>query len=88
VDNARPFGSYQNDAFKEHNHKLLDRNGDPLENNPNWDNLYDTNGQGQGTSEGGLTSTGFVYPGKPYTSSVGTIETRPKNIALLPIIKI
>lgn len=88
VDNGRVFGSNQADDFKSHSHKILDRNGDPIENNPNWDNLYDTNGQGQGTSEGGLTSTGYVYPGKPYVGDSGGPETRPKNVALLPIIKV
>ena len=88
VDNGRVFGSNQSDLFKAHSHKILDRNGDPIENNPNWDNLYDTNGQGQGQSEGGLTSTGYVYPGKPYVGDTGGVETRPVNVAMLPIIKV
>ena len=87
-DAGRVFGSFQSDAFKAHSHDLLDRNGDPLGNNTNWDNLYDTNGQGQGTSEGGLTSSGYVYPGVPYVGTTGGSETRPQNYALIPIIKV
>ena len=117
-DNGRVFGSHQLQSTAapvaqvtisaetmsagEHFHYLLDRNGNPFADKPGWDNLYDTNGQGQGTSQGGLTSTGFVYDGKPYTGNAGVHqhalngpatltggdpETRPYNIALLPCIK-
>jgi hypothetical protein len=80
-------GSFQADAFGAHSHKLLDRNGNPIGDNPNWDNLYDTNGQGQGTSEGGLTSTGYVYQGKPFTGTEGASETRAINAGVLYCIK-
>jgi hypothetical protein len=89
TDNGRVFGSYQNDAFAIHDHQLLDQSGNPMASGARFVNLYDTNGTGQGKSQGGLTLDGFVYSGKPFTGLAGSgDETRPKNLAMLPIIKI
>jgi microcystin-dependent protein len=78
VDNGRVFGSFQNDDFKSHKHAEAGAQ-------PGWQNLMDTINQG-GSS--GLTSTGNVRYVTPETTETGGTETRPKNVALLPIIKI
>lgn len=79
-DPGRTFGSYQADAFKEHNHRMV------------WDwydggagrglvdpvNPVDITTAGQG---GGNASWGVTFAGN------GNLETRPKNVALLPCIK-
>jgi hypothetical protein len=87
VDNGRVFGSYQGSAFAQHKHDFLDIDGNVMQST--FVNLYDTNGIGQGSSRGGLTFIGgYIYGGKPYTSTNGGAEeTRPTNLALLPIIK-
>jgi microcystin-dependent protein len=87
TDSGRVFGSYQNDAFARHAHDFLDNDGNTMQST--FVNLYDSNGIGQGSSRGGLTFIGgFIYGGKPYTAQQGGAEeTRPKNLAMLPIIK-
>jgi microcystin-dependent protein len=87
VDTGRVFGSYQNSAFARHAHDFLDNDGNVMQSS--FVNLYDTNGIGQGSSRGGLTFIGgFIYGGKPYTANQGAAEeTRPTNLAMLPIIK-
>lgn len=87
TDSGRVFGSYQNDAFARHAHDFLDNDGNTMQST--FVNLYDSNGVGQGSSRGGLTFIGgFIYGGKPYTAQQGGAEeTRPKNLAMLPIIK-
>ena len=77
VDNGRVFGSYQNDDFKTHKHQFADAD-------PAWKNTMDTLGGGGGP---GLTGSGNVRFGNPETQNTGGTETRPKNIALMPIIK-
>lgn len=79
-DPGRTFGSYQADAFKEHNHRMV------------W-TWYD-GGAGRGLVDpvnpvdityagqtGGNASWGVTFAGD------GNLETRPKNVALLPCIK-
>jgi microcystin-dependent protein len=67
VDNARAFGSFQNDEFKQHEHTY-----------------YRSNKGGNG-----LTTTGFSSEQEaPTFNNPGGSETRPKNVALLPIIKV
>lgn len=78
VDPNRMFGSFQNDEFKAHAHTI---GPDVLR----WKLVLDTINQG-GSS--GATSTGNVRYEYPITNSSGGSETRPKNVALLPIIKI
>jgi hypothetical protein len=78
VDSGRAFGSFQNDSFKSHKHLFADAD-------PAWKNTMDALGGGSGHP--GLTSSGNVRFGNPETQNTGEAETRPKNIALLPIIK-
>jgi hypothetical protein len=77
VDSGRVFGSFQNDEFKSHKHTFAD-------SDPSWSNTMDQLSGGGGP---GLTSGGNVRFGKPETTDTGGTETRPKNLALLPIIK-
>lgn len=65
VDNARVFGSFQNDEFKSHTHTYKDNLG------PGY----------------GLTFTGNSAEQDAQTGATGGGETRPKNVAMLPIIK-
>lgn len=71
VDTARAFGSAQSDAFKAHTH--------------------DAGVSGAIGGGSGHTVTLYSGPssvsGSDITGSTGTTETRPRNIALLPIIK-
>jgi hypothetical protein len=87
VPSAPVVGGYQVDMFAQHNHNILDRNGQPLSNNPDFVNVYDTLGTGQGSSLGGTTSAGFQYGGVPYTGNAGQYESRPVNFAVLYCIK-
>jgi hypothetical protein len=80
-------GVLQQDQFAQHNHNILDRNGQPLSNNPDFVNVYDTLGTGQGSSLGGTTSTGFQYGGVPYTGNTGQYETRPINVSIVYCMK-
>lgn len=71
VDIGRSFGSWQIDMFKSHNHE----NG---KNSVWWDQI------GAGTiSTSGIR--GFID--NTSVINTGGIETRPRNIALLPCIK-
>jgi hypothetical protein len=79
VDSGRAFGSFQNDSFKSHKHLFADAD-------PAWKNTMDALGGGSGHP--GLTSSGNVRFGNPETQNEGGTETRPKNVALMPIIKI
>jgi microcystin-dependent protein len=76
IDTGRVFGSAQADEFKAHTHTPL--NGNSF--------LTNTTAGSQGTfnyGSGALVNTGTVST----TSSVGSTETRPRNIALLACIK-
>jgi hypothetical protein len=79
VDNGRAFGSFQNDEFKSHKHLFADAD-------PAWKNTMDALGGPTGFP--GLTGSGNVRFGNPETQNEGGTETRPKNVALLPIIKL
>jgi len=82
VDIARTLGSTQADAFKSHNHGY-----------PGDDQLSFANGTGGWT---GISRGGFPYDARSVygggaqiwqTTNDGGTETRPRNVALLPIIK-
>jgi microcystin-dependent protein len=87
VPSTGAVGTYQIDMFAQHNHNILDNAGQPLSNNPDFVNVYDTLGTGQGSSLGGTSSTGYLYGGKPYTGNAGQYESRPVNFAVLYCIK-
>jgi hypothetical protein len=87
IPSAGAVGTNQLDTFAQHNHNILDRNGQPLSNNPDFVNVYDTLGTGQGSSLGGTTGSGYLYPGVPYTGNAGQYETRPVNVSVLYCIK-
>ena len=70
------FGSFQNDSFASHTHQVGP--------NTDWRIVMDTINQG---GVRGATSTGNVQYIEPNTGATGGSETRPKNLALLPIIK-
>jgi microcystin-dependent protein len=84
---AAATGTFQRDAYQSHNHNILDNGGQPLSNNPDFVNVYDTLGTGQGSSLGGTSSTGYLYGGKPYTGTSGFSESRPVNVSVLYCIK-
>jgi microcystin-dependent protein len=76
VDSGRAFGSAQTDEFENHTHTPL--NGNSF--------LTNTTAGSQGSfnyGSGAFVATGTVST----TSSVGSTETRPRNIALLACIK-
>jgi microcystin-dependent protein len=74
IDNGRVFGSYQEDELKSHNHIIY--NTQPDSKTPVTT-----------TNDRALSGTGWQTNFNPYTSSTGGTETRPRNIALMPIIK-
>jgi len=77
IDSSRTIGSLQSESFKSHQHiGQYGENG----TNVNFGTVPGTNGSG------GSGSTDYDQP-QFYTSAVGGTETRPTNIALLPIIK-
>jgi hypothetical protein len=76
TDSGRIFGSYQNDSFRSHQHQIGP--------NPTWVNLMDSLSGGGGF---GLSGSGNIRFEPPETQNTGETETRPKNLAMLPIIK-
>ena len=79
VDSNRTFGSSQSDEFRQHNHNAG--------SNTYTNIMYETPGAGNNPS----TSQGN-RPYRPRTirtggGNAGGVETRPRNIALLPCIK-
>jgi len=90
VDSGRAFGSSQNDLFASHRHVLSLNTGDYAAG------FKDSRGvlapaesqqmTGQKTTGGDLTDVRKQDGSEPI-SLEGGVETRPKNIALLPIIK-
>ena len=90
VDSGRAFGSYQADAFKSHGHLFDDIRWAEI------DGAYSYNdpmlgtiavGPGAGSNRGTDYDNGVHFT-RHGTYLTGDSETRPKNIALLPIIKI
>jgi microcystin-dependent protein len=73
LDAGREFGSYQNDEFKSHNHATNWRESNE------YGSVDNAMGSGSTTSENSY----FKLP----TESTGGSETRPKNLALIFIIK-
>lgn len=89
VDAGRAFGSYQGDAFASHGHLFDDIRWAEV------DGVYSYNdpmlgtiavGPGAGSNRGTDYDNGVHFT-KHGTYLTGDSETRPKNVALLPIIK-
>lgn len=78
IDNGRTIGSTQSDSLIAHNH--IQGYG----TNSNYGSRYGS-ASGSGVIEDGYGAT-LRYT-SPYTSTTGEAETRPKNIALMAIIK-
>ena len=90
VDPSRAFGSYQADAFKAHGHLFDDIRWAEIDgaysyNDPMLGNI--AVGPGAGSNRGTDYDNGVHFT-RHGTYLTGDSETRPKNIALLPIIKI
>jgi len=78
IDSGRTFGSVQADTFKAHKHGQR--------TNFNQVMLYDDTG----TTTKNLTGTGVYSTGSTtqiQTDDAGDLETRPRNVSLLPCIK-
>jgi microcystin-dependent protein len=90
VDDGRVFGSYQNDSFGSHRHTLTLSTCDYVANFKDVRGVLAPNTDQQQTGQ--RSSAGNVTPipqgGGEAISATGGTETRPKNIALLPIIKL
>ena len=71
VDSGRSFGSFQADEFKSHNHSL-----------PMWQNSTE---KSQHTGGAGVATT-FGQTAK-FTVGTGGSETRPRNVAVMYVIK-
>ena len=82
IDTGRAFGSAQADEFRSHKHALpISGNADDM-----FENLSDTKRIRVTLVNDSDWNNVFGYHKDDYTASGGT-ETRPRNIALLPIIK-
>ena len=82
IDSGRAFGSAQADEFRSHKHALpISGNADDM-----FENLSDTKRIRVTLVNDSDWNNVFGYHKDDYTASGGT-ETRPRNIALLPIIK-
>ena len=82
IDSSRAFGSAQADEFRSHKHALpISGNSDDM-----FENLSDTKRIRVTLVNDSDWNNVFGYHKDNYTASGGT-ETRPRNIALLPIIK-
>lgn len=88
IDPSRQFASSQSESFKAHNHKngvADDSYGSGASANVYGETMIDIPGMAEGrnqTSTGGLTNTR-----QGFTSTDGGVETRPRNIALVYVIK-
>lgn len=90
VDNARAFGSSQNDTFASHRHSLTLHTGDyGAAFKSDVACLMLNNDQMQGVSGGrnNIDKNPIPQAGGEPIGLTGDGETRPKNYALLPIIK-
>lgn len=82
IDNGRAFGSAQTDEFRSHKHAMpISGNSDDM-----FENLSDTKRIRVTLVNDSDWNNVFGYHKDSYTASGGT-ETRPRNIALLPIIR-
>jgi len=82
IDSGRAFGSSQTDEFRSHKHAMpISGNSDDM-----FENLSDTKRIRVTLVNDSDWNNVFGYHKDDYTASGGT-ETRPRNIALLPIIK-
>jgi microcystin-dependent protein len=92
VDNARAFGSFQNDSFKSHTHTLKVNTGDYVANFRNvrahvaLPTFQQQTGDRYGAGDINLEDP--AAQGSPAIQNTGEAETRPKNVSLLPIIKL
>lgn len=88
IDSSRQFGSNQTESFKSHNHKngvCDDALGSGTSANVYGETLEGIPGTAEGrnqTSSGGLTNAR-----QGFTSTEGGVETRPRNVALMYVIK-
>lgn len=71
IDSGRTFGSFQSDEFKSHSHSIR---------------FFRRNIDGDG-AEGDGSLAYWVGLSNGYIDNAGGLETRPRNIALLPCIK-
>ena len=86
ADSGRTLGSWQDDMFETHKH---------LENTlhiTGYDGKTFSNGNGSeyrgSQTDYRISTTGGMYTAtSPYTQNTGGIETRPRNVALMAIIK-
>ena len=89
VDNGRIFGSGQNDSFASHRHTLTLNACDYAAGFKDAIGVLAPNTSQQNTGQ--RSSAGDITPipqaGGEAVSLTGSAETRPKNVALLPIIK-
>jgi microcystin-dependent protein len=92
VDSGRAFGTSQNDSFKSHTHVLKVNTGDYVANFRNvrahvaLPTFQQQTGDRYGAGDINLEDPSAQ--GSPAIQNTGEAETRPKNVALLPIIKI
>lgn len=88
-DPSRDFGSRQNDALEEHGHTIVDPGHDHTAGGQGGNNS--PGGQSGGAPSGPTSeeTTDITIPaGGELSAKTNANETRPVNIALLPIIKI
>lgn len=90
VDAGRTFGSFQDDAFESHTHTDSGHVHDLNSQHPNgvvgW-NSGGNSGWAAGTYGSPTRFCKDSEPASANISNTGGVETRPKNIALLPCIK-
>ena len=89
-DPSRTFGSHQTNALEAHGHSVTDPG-----HNHTYNELlgagtsFGGNGVSEGSSTTGTQTTGITIPNNSVSgAATDTNESRPTNIALLPIIKI
>lgn len=75
IDSGRSFGSFQDQSFQNHNHQINVSGAD--------DNNHTGNGDGPSDSDAGMKG----YIRNTSTNNGGANETRPRNRALMAIIK-
>jgi microcystin-dependent protein len=90
VDQGRMLGSLQNDVLKEHIHNIITVDVSNTAaftiNDHSGDMIVSTDNVGGYNSDGSVVY-GEVKTNRYFTETIGDIETRPRNIALLACIK-
>jgi microcystin-dependent protein len=92
VDNGRAFGSSQNDSFGSHNHTIRSNTGDLSLTSFRNKKLFWVLPEAQQNSASSPANAETIDVNAPdgtgsAVQNAGGAETRPKNVALLPIIK-